>query len=97
MTKKPRQVRPVPRAETLHTPKLVDELAAGRFISDNNLQFPQEPRRGVSSCVTSSGVTPAPGDSVACLAGTHSGTRQARPGELIPVIPLVVVELDLTE
>ena len=51
----------------------------------------------LSSWVTSSGITPAPGDSAASLAGTHSGTRQARPGELIPAIPLVVVELYLTE
>ena len=32
------------RAETLYTPKHVDELATGHFISNNNLRFPQEPR-----------------------------------------------------
>jgi len=39
----------VDRAKTLYTPKHVNLLATGHFISNNNLRFPQEPRGCVSS------------------------------------------------
>ena len=97
MTKKPRQFRPVDRCRDPVHPEALDELATGHFISNNNLRFPQEPR-GCALIVRDVLGDHTGSARFRCLSRrNHSGTRQARPGELIPAIPLVVVELDLTE